>query len=85
MEKKENEFTIVSDTGEEITCEVLFTYEDEKSKKNYIAYTDNTLDDEGNIKVYASIFNPEEEDPVLLPIASDEEWKLIEVMIKSLQ
>ena len=71
MEKKENEFTIVSDTGEEITCEVLFTYADEKSKKNYIAYTDNTLDDEGNIKVYASIFNPEEENPVLLPIESD--------------
>lgn len=84
MEKKENEFTIVSDTGEEITCEVLFTYEDEKSKKNYIAYTDNTLDDEGNIKVYASIFNPEEENPVLLPIESDEEWKLIEGILSSL-
>ena len=84
MEKKENEFTIVSDTGEEITCEVLFTYEDEKSKNNYIAYTDNTLDDEGNIKVYASIFNPEEENPVLLPIESDEEWKLIEGILSSL-
>ena len=84
MEKKENEFTIVSDTGEEIKCEVLFTYEDEKSKKNYIAYTDNTLDDEGNIKVYASIFNPEEENPVLLPIESDEEWKLIEGILSSL-
>ncbi len=84
MEKKENEFTIVSDTGEEITCEVLFTYEDEKSKKNYIAYTDNTLDEEGNIKVYASIFNPEEENPVLLPIESDEEWKLIEGILSSL-
>ena len=84
MEKKENEFTRVSDTGEEITCEVLFTYEDEKSKKNYIAYTDNTLDDEGNIKVYASIFNPEEENPVLLPIESDEEWKLIEGILSSL-
>ncbi len=88
MENKEitqdNTFTIVNDEGKEIKCEVLFTYEDEKTKKNYIAYTDNTLDEEGNIKVYASIFNPEEENPVLLPIETDEEWKLIEGILTSL-
>lgn len=61
-----------------------YTYEDEKTKKNYIAYTDNTLDEEGNTKVYASIFNPEEENPVLLPIETDEEWKLIEGILTSL-
>ena len=79
-----NTFTIIGDDGKEITCEVLFTYEDEKTKKNYIAYTDNTLDDEGNTKVYASIFNPEEENPVLQPIETDEEWKLIEGILASL-
>ena len=83
-EKKENTFSIIGDDGKEIECEILFTYEDEKSKKNYIAYTDNTLDDEGNTKVYASIFNPEEENPVLLPIETDEEWKLIEGILTSL-
>ena len=59
--KQDNTFTIVNDEGKEIKCEVLFTYEDEKTKKNYMAYTDNTLDEEGNTKVYASIYNPEEE------------------------
>ena len=49
-----------------------------------MAYTDNTLDEEGNTKVYASIFNPEEENPVLLPIETDEEWKLIEGILSSL-
>ena len=70
--KQDNTFTIVNDNGEEVKCEILFTYEDEKTKKNYIAYTDNTTDDEGNTKVYASIFNPKEENPVLLPIETDE-------------
>ena len=83
-EKKEATFTIVNDEGKEVECEVLFTYEDEKTKKNYIAYTDNTLDDDGNTKVYASIFNPEEENPVLLPIESDSEWKMIEGILNSL-
>ena len=82
--KQDNTFTIVNDNGEEIKCEILFTYEDEKTKKNYMAYTDNTIDDEGNTKVYASIFNPEEENPVLLPIETDEEWKLIESILNSL-
>ena len=82
--KQDNTFTIVNDDGQEIKCEVLFTYEEKKTKKNYIAYTDNTLDDEGNTKVYASIFNPEEENPVLLPIETDEEWKLIEGILSSL-
>lgn len=82
--KQDNTFTIVNDNGEEVKCEILFTYEDEKTKKNYIAYTDNTTDDEGNTKVYASIFNPKEENPVLLPIETDEEWKLIEGILSSL-
>ena len=82
--KQENVFTIVNDEGKEIKCEILFTYEDEKSKKNYIAYTDNTLDEAGNTKVYASIYNPLEENPVLLPIETDEEWKLIEGILTSL-
>ncbi len=82
--KQDNTFTIVNDSGEEVKCEILFTYEDEKTKKNYIAYTDNTEDDEGNTKVYASIFNPKEENPVLLPIETDEEWKMIEGILSSL-
>lgn len=81
---KKNTFTIIDENGKEIECEVIFTYEDEKTETNYIAYTDNTLDDEGNTKVYASTFDPEEDDPVLLPIESEEEWNLIENILESL-
>lgn len=83
-EIKDNEFIIVNDEGKEVKYEILFTYEDEKTKKNYMAYTDNTQDDDGNTKVYASIYNPEEENPVLLPIETDEEWKMIEAILTSL-
>ncbi|MEG2351667.1 MAG: DUF1292 domain-containing protein [Bacilli bacterium] len=80
----ENTFTIIDDNGKEVKCEILFTYEDEKTGKNYMAYTDNAIDEEGNTKVYASIYNPEEENPVLLPIESEEEWKLIEGILTSI-
>lgn len=82
--EEENTFTIINDEGVEIRCEILFTYEDEKTGKNYIAYTDNTLDEDGNTKVFASVFDPNEDNPVLIPIESDEEWELIENILESL-
>ena len=48
-------FKVMNDEGKEVECEVLFTFESEETKKNYIVYTDNTTDEEGNTKVYASI------------------------------
>lgn len=82
--ESENTFIIMNDEGVEIECEVIFTYEDEQSGKNYIAYTDNTLDEDGNTKVYASVFDPNEENPVLSQIETEEEWQLIEGILESL-
>ena len=64
MEEKMT-FKVVNDEGKEVECEVLFTFESDETNKHYIAYTDNTTDEEGNIKVYASIYNPEEEKFIL--------------------
>ncbi|MGI6329363.1 MAG: DUF1292 domain-containing protein [Bacilli bacterium] len=86
MEKeKENLFTVVDEEGKEVECEVLFTFESDETGKNYMIYTDNTLDEEGNTKVFASIFNPEEEISNLEPIETEKEWKIIENILESLQ
>lgn len=84
MEEKMT-FKVVNDEGKEVECEVLFTFESDETKKNYIVYTDNTLDEEGNTKVYASIYNPDEDETKLLPIESDKEWKIIETILEELQ
>lgn len=78
-------FKILGDDGKEIECEVLFTFESDETKKNYIVYTDNTLDEKGNTKVYASIYNPNEENTNLIPIETDKEWKIIEIILDELQ
>ena len=78
-------FKVVNDEGKEVECEVLFTFESEETKKNYIVYTDNTVDEEGNTKVYASIYNPNEEQTKLLPIETDKEWKIIETILEEIQ
>ena len=48
-------------------------------------YTDNTIDEEGNTKVYASIYNPDQDETKLLPIETEKEWKIIETILDELQ
>lgn len=83
--KEKNSFTVINDEGKEVVCDVLFTFDSEETGKSYIAYTDNTKDAKGNVQVYASIYNPEEENPELKPIESEKEWKVIETILETLQ
>lgn len=78
-------FTVIDEKGNQIECEALFTFESEETGKNYIVYTDNTLDEDGNTKVYAAIYNPDEEDGILQPVESDKEWQIIETIFNEIQ
>lgn len=82
---EKNTFTVMDENGKEVTCEVLFTFDSEETKKNYIVYTDNTTDDEGNTRVYASVFDPTKESTELMPIETEREWKIIETILESIQ
>ena len=78
-------FTVLNVQGKEVECEVLFTFESEETQKNYIVYTDNSVDVDGSTKVYASTFDPEGNNPELKPIESDKEWKVIETILAEIQ
>ena len=84
-EEKKGVFTIVNDKGEEIECEILFTFDSDKKKKSYIVYTDNTTDEDGSIWVFASVFDPTGTNPDLLPIETEKEWLVIENILASVQ
>ncbi len=87
MEEKKmgNTFKIINDNGEEIMCDILFTFDSEETKKSYIVYTDNTLDENGSTKVYASIYDPTGQNPQLTPIETEKEWLVIENILSSVQ
>jgi uncharacterized protein YrzB (UPF0473 family) len=85
MKEETMTFKVINDEGKEVECEVLFTFESDETKKNYIVYTDNTIDEEGNTKVYASIYTPDQDETKLLPIETDKEWKIIETILNELQ
>ncbi len=85
MEEKKGVFTIVNDKGEEVECEILFTFDSDETKKSYIVYTDNTLDENGSTKVYASVYDPTGQNPALMPIETEKEWLVIENILSSVQ
>lgn len=82
---KKNTFSMIDENGNEVVYDVLFTFESEETKKNYIVYTDNTKDETGNIEVYASIYDPSDPHSKLEAIETDKEWKVIETILNTLQ
>ena len=82
---EDKSFTMLNELGEEIKYDVLFTFDSEDTNKSYIAYTDNTYDEEGNISVYASTYDNDKEELVLGAIETEEEWKIIETILDTIQ
>ena len=80
-----NSFKVINDKGEEIMCDILFTFDSEETGKSYIVYTDNSKDQKGNIQVYASIYDPNAENQKLEPITTEAEWKVIETILNTIQ
>ena len=78
-------FKVVNEDGKEVECEALFTFESEETKKQYVVYTDNSKDKDGNIRVFASIYKITDKGKELLPIKTNKEWKVIETILESIQ
>jgi len=84
MEEKMT-FKITNEEGKEIEYEVLFTFDSDETNKSYMVYTDDSKDENGNTRVFASTYTPGQETTDLLPIETEKEWKIIETILKELQ
>lgn len=82
---KENTFKMLTPEGEEITCNVLFTFDSEETNKSYIAYTDNTYEADGSIKAYAAVYHPDDMSKGFEPIETEKEWKVVETILQTIQ
>ncbi len=83
--KEKNTIKLTNEKGEEVVCDILFTFDSEETKKSYIVYTDNTKDEQGKVRVYASIYNPDDPKTKLEDIKTDKEWKVIDTILQTLQ
>lgn len=49
--------TTLSD-GSKKEFDIIFTFKNENTEKDYIVYTDNSIDKNNKLRIYASIYNP---------------------------
>jgi len=79
-----DEVVMVKRDGTKVQLDKLITFDDEGNNKSYIIYTDNSKDEEGNVRISASIVkdskNPNSE---LEEIKTEREWKIIDTVLKS--
>lgn len=80
----DQQFKVLNEFGEEVICDILFTFDSDDTHKSYIVYTDNTRDESGNTNVMASTYDPAHQSPKLEPIETDAEWKMIETILSTL-
>ena len=83
--KENGKIEIIGENGEKIICDILFTFDNEETNKSYMVYTDDSKDENGNTRVFASTYTPGQETTDLLPIETEKEWKIIETILKELQ
>lgn len=87
MEKENVEkkiMSIVSEDGSVEEVEVILAFEFKDTKKEYVIYTKNEKDENGNITVYVSNVDRSEGDPKLMGIEDEEEWNRVKDVLREL-
>lgn len=86
----ENRLTYIDENGNEILCEILFTFDSEEFNKSYVLFypigsgEESADGEEDQIEVMAASYTQEEgATGELHPITTEEEWELIESVLHS--
>lgn len=53
---KKLEFEIINSLGNKIKCEVIATYHDKETNKDYMVYTDKTFTEDHKLKIYHTVY-----------------------------
>lgn len=72
-----NSLYVKDENGNEKRMTILFTFDNDELKKQYVVFQDPDLE---TGEVYASAYNDQGE---LLPIENEEEWEMVEEVINT--
>ncbi len=85
MDSEKKMMSIVLEDGSIDEVEVLLSFKFTDTNTEYIVYTKNEVDDNGNITIYvASVTRTEGEEPKLGSVSTEEEWIRIKNVLKEL-
>ena len=81
---EDNTLILIDKNGKEKKYEIITSFYLNSTKKNYVVYTDNVKDEDGDISIYALIVHPDD-DTKLEKVESEEEWKIIENILEEMK
>lgn len=84
MEENKKFMSIVNEDGSVEKVEIILAFEFKDNKQEYVVYTKNEKDDNGNVTVYVSNVQYENDEPRLVGIDSDDEWGRIKDVLREL-
>ncbi len=84
MEQENKIMTIKNEDGSVEKVEVVLAFEFKDNKKEYIVYTRNERDENGNVTVYVSNVDRSGDTPKLLGVDSEGEWDRIKDVLREL-
>ena len=84
QEVEKKKMSIVSEDGSIEEVEVIVAFEFKDTKKEYVIYTKNEKDENGNVTVYVSNVDRSSDEPKLLGIDDEEEWNRVKDVIREL-
>lgn len=80
----EQEKIVINKNGQEVECDVLFTFDCEDTGKAYIGYTDNSIASNGRKNIYVSAFDPVLGTGSLEDIKSEEELAMVRDVLEEI-
>ena len=83
-EEEKKIMSIVNENGETEEVEVILAFEFKDNKKEYVVYTKNETDENGNVTVYVSNVDRSSGEPKLLGIDNESEWDRIKDVLREL-
>ena len=87
MVDKQNEkkvMLIVSNDGAIEDVEVILAFEFKDNNKEYVVYTKNEKDENGNVTVYVSNIDRSGDEPKLVGVENENEWNKIKDVLREL-
>lgn len=82
---KDGILTIRNENGEQKNFHILVTFDIEQKNKSYVLYTDYSKNENGDLRVFVSIYNKYDEDDKLEEVVEQDELDVIDDYIEKLQ
>lgn len=84
--QNENTLTYIDENGNEVLCEILFTFDSDEFGKSYVVFYPMSDSDEDEIEVMAASYTTENgEVGELQEVETDEEWDLIQDVLNQFE